>query len=151
MRKIFLLGFIVALGLFLVGTAVADKAADTKALVEQGVAAFKAKGKDDTIKAIDDPKGPFVKDDLYLFVGSMDNKVLAHPFAKQLVGKDATDLKDPKGTAFFVKFKEVADKDGSGWVEYWWQKPGDKEPALRNTFIMKVPGETVYIGAGYYK
>lgn len=151
MRKIWLLGLVLAFGLFLVGAAVADPAGDCKALVEQGAAMFKDKGNDAALKAIDDPKGPFLKGDLYIFAVSMDNKVLAHPMSKQLVGKDVGDMKDKKGNAFFGKFKEVAEKPGSGWVEYWWPKPGSEEPMAKNTFIMRIPGQNVYIGAGYYK
>lgn len=151
MRKIFLLVMVAALGLFLTGAALADMAADSKGLVEQGIAMFKDKGKDATLKAIDDPKGPFVKGEVYIFAVSMDNKVLAHPVAKQLVGKEVGDMKDKKGNPLFGKFKEVAEKSGSGWVEYWWPKPGSEEPAAKNTFIMRVPGQDIYIGAGYYK
>lgn len=151
MRKIFLLGMVAALGLFLMGPASADMAADCKGLVEQGIAMFKDKGTDAALKAIDDPKGPFMKGELYIFAVSMDNKVLAHPAAKQLVGKDVGEMKDKKGGPLFSKFKEVAEKTGSGWVEYWWPKPGSEEPVLKNTFIMRVPGQNMYIGAGYYK
>lgn len=151
MKRNLVLALSVALVTMFIGTALADQAAESKALVEKGIAMFKDKGTEATLKAIDDPKGPFIKDDLYIFAVSLDNKVLAHPVAKQLVGKEVAETKDKKGNAFFVKFKETAEKDGSGWVEYWWPKPGQQEPALKNTFIMRVPGEKIYIGAGYYK
>ncbi len=151
MKRNLVLAFSVALVAMFLGTALADQAADSKALVEKGVAMFKEKGAEATIKAIDDPKGPFIKDDLYIFAVSLDNKVLAHPFSKQLVGKDVTETKDKKGDSFFQKFKETAEKKGSGWVEYWWPKPGQQDPSLKNTFIMLVPGQKIYIGAGYYK
>lgn len=152
MRKLLALWMTLIMGLTCVGLAVADEAADTKALVEQGVAMVKDKGLDATLKAIGDPKGPFVKGDLYLFAGSLDKvTATAHPFAAdKLVGPDLTNLKDPKGNQFFIKFKEVAASPGSGWVEYWWPKPNEKEPSLKKTFIMRVPGQNAYIGAGYY-
>jgi cytochrome c len=151
-KKILALGLILGLGIMWIGSAAADDAADAKALVEKGVAMAKEKGLDGTVKAIDDPKGPFVKGELYLFAGSLEkNTLLAHPFAHQkLVGPDLTAMKDSKGNAFFVKFKEVAEKTGSGWVEYMWPKPGEKQDSLKKTFVMRVPGEKVYIGAGYY-
>ena len=152
MRKLLALLMTLILGLMCAGLAVADDAADTKALVENGVAMAKEKGLEPTLKAIGDPKGPFVKGDLYLFAGSL-NKVTAtaHPFAAdKLVGPDLTNLKDSKGSQFFIKFKEIAEKPGSGWVEYWWPKPGEKEPSLKKTFIMRVPGQDAYIAAGYY-
>jgi hypothetical protein len=152
MRKLLALLMTLILGLMCAGLAVADDAADTKALVENGVAMAKEKGLEPTLKAIGDPKGPFVKGDLYLFAGSLDKvTATAHPFAAdKLVGPDLTNLKDSKGSQFFIKFKEIAEKPGSGWVEYWWPKPGEKEPSLKKTFIMRVPGQDAYIAAGYY-
>jgi cytochrome c len=152
MRKLLALCMTLCLGLMCAGLAVADEAADAKALVEKGVAMAKEKGPDATLKAIGDPKGPFVKGDLYLFAGSLGKvTATAHPFAAdKLVGKDLTNLKDSKGNQFFVKFIEIAKAPGSGWVEYWWPKPNEKEPSLKKTFIMRVPGQDMYIGAGYY-
>ena len=152
MRKLLALLMTLILGLICAGLAVADDAADTKALVENGVVMAKEKGMEPTLKAIGDPKGPFVKGDLYLFAGSLDKvTATAHPFAAdKLVGPDLTNLKDSKGSQFFIKFKEIAEKPGSGWVEYWWPKPGATEPSLKKTFIMRVPGQDAYIAAGYY-
>ena len=53
--------------------------------------------------------------------------------------------------ALFVKFKDIANGPGKGWTEYWWPKPGEKKPSLKRTYIMRVPGQNLYIGAGYYK
>ncbi|HMK34031.1 MAG TPA: cache domain-containing protein, partial [Desulfomonilaceae bacterium] len=77
--------------------------------------------------------------------------LLAHPFAAdKLVGADLTSFKDPKGNQFFTKFREIAVNPGSGWVEYWWPKPAAKEPSLKKTYIMAVPGQKAYFAAGYY-
>lgn len=152
MNKIMTIAFALLFAFSCLGVAAADEAADTKALVESGVAMVKDKGLDATLKAIGDPKGPFVKGDLYLFAGSTDKvTALAHPYAAdKLVGPDLTNLKDSKGHQFFLKFREIAEKPGSGWVEYWWPKPGSKEDALKKTYIMRVPGQNAYIAAGYY-
>lgn len=152
MKKTLTLCLVLCLGLFAMGVAYADDAADAKALVEKGVASVKDKGLDATLKAIGDPKGPFVKGDLYLFAGSLDKvTLLAHPFAaKKLVGPDLSKVKDSKGNMFFIKFKEVAAGPGTGWVEYMWPKPGAKEDSLKKTYVMRVPGQPVYIAAGYY-
>jgi cytochrome c len=151
-KKFLILGLVLCLGLLAVGVATADDAADAKALVQKGVAMVKAKGLDATLKAIGDPKGPFVKGDLYLFAGALDKvTLLAHPLAAQkLVGPDLSKMKDSKGNFFFVKFKGVAEEPGSGWVEYMWPKPGAKEDSLKKTFVMRVPGQQAYIAAGYY-
>jgi cytochrome c len=151
-KNILVLALVLGLSLMCIGVAGADDAADTKAFVEKGVAAVKEKGLDATLKAMSDPKGPFVKGDLYLFAGSLDKvTLLAHPFAAaKLVGPDLSQMKDSKGNFFFVKFKGVAESPGSGWVDYMWPKPGSKEDSLKKTFVMRVPGQKAYIAAGYY-
>jgi cytochrome c len=151
-KKVLALILVLGLTLMCIGIATADEAANTKAMVEKGVAMVKQKGLNATLKAIGDPKGPFVKGDLYLFAGSLDKvTLLAHPFAAaKLVGPDLSKMKDSKGNFFFMKFKEVAEKPGSGWVEYMWPKPGAKSDSLKKTFVMRVPGQKVYIAAGYY-
>ena len=152
MRRIALLVIAVPVCLILcAGLAWADKAADAKALVEKGASMFKSKGKDAAIKAINDPKGPFIKGELYIFAVDMKNKVLAHPIKQSLVGKDVSKVKDPKGTMLFDEFLKTAKGKGSGWVDYMWPKPGEKEPSAKRSFILKIPGEDVYIGAGFYK
>lgn len=152
MKRIAVLGNAVLVGLFVcAGLALADIEGDCKAIVEKAADMFKSKGKDAAIKAVNDPKGPFVKGELYVFAVDMNNKVLAHPMNQSLVGKDVSKAKDPKGKLLFAEFLEVAKGKGAGWVEYMWPKPGEKEPSPKRSYIMKVPGEEVYIGAGYYK
>ncbi|MFH0825016.1 MAG: cache domain-containing protein [Pseudomonadota bacterium] len=152
MKRLIVLSLALTCAALFTGFAGADDAADVKALVEKGVAMVKEKGLDGTLKAIGDPKSALVKDDLYLFAGPLDKVTLsAHPFAAdKLVGPDLAAMKDSKGNQIFVKFKEIAEKPGSGWVEYWWPKPGSKEPSLKKTFIMRVPGQNLYIAAGYH-
>lgn len=153
MRRFLVLGLVLSLGLLMVGTAIADKAADTKALVAKGAAMVKSKGQAAALKAMGDKKGPFIVEDLYLFAGPLDKVTLsAHPYlAGKTVGKDLSKFTDKKGTLLFVKFQDLANKKGDGWVEYWWPKPGEDKPSLKRTYILRVPGENLYIGAGYYK
>lgn len=152
MKRIAVLGIAVLAGLIVcAGFAWASIEGDCKAVVDKAAGMFKSKGKDAAIKAVNDPKGPFVKGELYVFAVDMNNKVLAHPMNQSLVGKDVSKVKDPKGKLLFAEFLDVAKGKGVGWVEYMWPKPGAKEPSPKRSYIMKIPGEEVYIGAGYYK
>jgi len=123
-----------------------DKGAQVKALVEQGVAMVKQQGKDATLRAIDDLKGPFVKGELYLFAISLNNISLAEgsPHNKPLIGKDMSDLK------IVLRMTEIAKKQGAGWLEYSWPKPRGVTPTPKKSYIMRVPGQDFYIGCGYY-
>jgi len=47
--------------------------------VKKGVEFYKANGKDKALAAFKEPKGQFVKDDLYIYVLDLDGKMLAIP------------------------------------------------------------------------
>jgi len=133
------------------GTAMADDSSEVKALVEKGVVMAVVEGRNAAIKAIGDPKGPFIKGDLYLFAGPLDRVTMsAHPYKPQLVGTDLSTFRDNHGNFLFFEFVKTALKDGAGWTEYWCPKPGATKVSLKKTYVMKVPGKDMYIGGGYY-
>ncbi len=95
--------------------------------------------------------GPWVWKDSYVFVIDMDTvMVLAHPITPQLLGRTMIGLKDIKGNFFFIQFCDRVRKDGAGWVEYWWPKPGQSSSSRKITYLSLVPGTTMMAGAGVY-
>lgn len=131
--------------------ALSGQAAETKALVEKAAASFATRGKEKTFALINSMTGPFRKGEVYVFAADLNMVVLAHPANRELVGKNWEDLKDAKGNPFAKDLKRVATGPaGSGWVEYWWVRHGEKEPTLKRAYIMKVPGEDIMVAAGYY-
>jgi methyl-accepting chemotaxis protein len=121
------------------------------ALVEKAVAMFKEKGKDYTLKVIGTLDGPFRKKEMYVYAASLDGILLAHPVNKDLVGKSQLGLKDAKGKLFGQELLKVAQEKGSGWVEYYWLRHGEKEPTLKKTYVLKVPGEDIAVAGGIYE
>jgi hypothetical protein len=133
------------------GLGMADKTADVKALVEEGVIMAVVEGLDAALKAIGDPQGPFIKGDLYLFAGPLDRVTLsAHPYRPDLVGEDLSALRDDHGKFLVFQFLKIALENGAGWNEYWWPKPGAEEPSLKKSYVMKVPGKSMWIAGGFY-
>jgi hypothetical protein len=128
----------------------AGQAEDATALVDRAIAMFKASGKEASIKSINEKDGPLIKGDLYVFALTMDNVMLGHPYEYSLRRVNLSRTQDANGVLLFQKFKEVVEKDGSGWVEYMWAKPGEKDPSPKRSFVKKVPGEELYVGCGYY-
>ena len=152
MKRAVVLTVAVILCLALAPAALADKAQEAKALVEKAVAMAKDKGLEAALKAVSDPKGPFVQGEFYVFAGDIKRVTLvAHPIKPKLVGKPLAVIKDKKGKMFFVEFTRVAKDPGHGWVEYWWPKPGEKKPSLKRSYIARVPGTNVFFGCGYYQ
>jgi len=133
------------------GMAISDEAAEVKTLVEKGVIMAVVEGMDTALKEIGDPKGSFIKGDLYLFAGPLYRVTLsAHPYALHLVGEDLGAFRDNHGNFFLFQFLKIALEDGAGWSEYWWPKPGTEEFSLKKAYVMKVPGKSMYIGGGFY-
>ncbi len=123
-----------------------DRAAAVQGMVERAVALVKAEGKEAAFKAINDLEGPFVTGETYLFAISLDGVSLAEgsPNNKPLLGKNIRS--DPA----VAKMIEQAKAKGSGWVNYSWTKPGEKNPTPKRSFIKRVPGQDFFIGCGYY-
>jgi cytochrome c len=142
---------LIVLTCFLIGATMAYAAAtpdDAKAWVKKAVEYYKANGKEKALKAFDDPKGQFVKDDLYIYVLDLNGKMLAHPNAK-LVGEDFMVKKDADGKLFAKDMVKEAKEKGSGWVDYKWENPTKKCVEPKTVYFEKV--DDVIIASGAYK
>src|SRR5882757_4971167 len=51
-------------------------------------------------------------------------KMIMHPIKPELDGKDLSDMKDPTGNRLFSGFVDVVKKQGAGFYNYLWPKPG---------------------------
>ncbi len=122
-------------------------------LVRKGIAMAKKKGLQALVSAAQDKNGPFsIGEDWYIYVVQIKGKItcLAHPVMKEkLVGPDLSELQDFKGNKFVLNLIE-ASRNGGGWVNYWWPKPGMATPLLKSTYVEKVPGEDACIACGIY-
>ena len=47
---------------------------------------------------------------------------------------------------------EVGREDGSGWIDYWWNKPGEDEASAKSSYVKQidVDGDILIIGVGVY-
>lgn len=122
-------------------------------LVKKAVVMARKQGLANTVRAAAQKGGSLTKgEELYVFIGDMNRlTLLAHPITPgTLVGPDLSDLKDIKGKDFFREFLRVAEGKGSGWVNYWWPKPGASAPSLKSTYVERVPGMKAYMACGIY-
>ena len=99
-----------------------------------------------------DPNGPFFFMDTYVFVEALDGTELVNPAQPSLEGKNLINLKDIKGQLVVQNEIALAVKDGSGWMDLYWYKPGQNSPARKQTFVRKVQSgqETYVVGSGVY-
>ena len=69
-----------------------------------------------------------------------------------LEGKNLINLKDLTGKAVVQDEIAAAMKAGTAWVDLYWYKPGQNEPARKQTFVRTVQSgtDTYIVGAGVY-
>jgi signal transduction histidine kinase len=120
---------------------VVHRAADLVA--QQGTEAF---------PAFRDKTGPFYFMDTYVFVDRPDGVEVVNAAYPMLEGRTMLGLKDARGKEAAREYIDAAMKNGSGWVEYEWYRPGHGTPVHKRAFVQKVTrgGETYVVGSGYF-
>jgi hypothetical protein len=138
---------------FMLSTAIVAFSAtpeDAKALAQKAMAFYKANGKEKAIAEFNNPKGQFVKGDLYVVVQGYDGVLLANGGNQKIVGQNHLELKDPSGK-YFVKEMIEAAKKGGGWVTYSWTNPVTKKIGAKKAWIQGIEGEALYINVGFFE
>ncbi len=139
--------------IFCLGITVAQERATKEECIakcKEAAALINEVGVEAAMAKIQDPKGPFVWKDSYVYAADLEGKMLAHPLTPGLIGKVLRGLKDPTGKMFGSEIVEIANNKGEGWVEYVWAKPNETTPSPKATFVYRVPGQSVYVAAGIY-
>jgi cytochrome c len=150
------IGVVGIISLMLVGVGgysfAADQAAPTEIIQKvKDAANALEKSKGANLADFNNPKGPWVFKDTYVYVQDCGKGTMAaHPFAAKLVGKNVTGLQDVKGNFITAQICESGKKPGGGWVEYWFPKPGEKEPSRKVSYAIQVPGTSLVATAGIY-
>ena len=139
----------------LAGPVLAAESASKEECVQkckEAVAVMQEKGIDAAVKQINDPKGPFVWKDSYVFCVDLDSvSNIAHPFNQTSLGMSLLMIKDSNGKMFYSEFVKIAKKNGEGWVTYLWPKPGESTPSTKNAYIIRVPETSYAMVAGTYE
>lgn len=123
---------------------------DAKNLVEKGLAYLSQHGKESSFSAFNDPKGGFIKDDLYLFVQDFEGLTIVHGANATLIGKNFYHAKDEDGNQFFKQMIDTAKIHNSGWVKYKWSHPETKQVMKKIAYVSRIPGEDQVLGCGAY-
>ncbi|MCA1793507.1 MAG: cache domain-containing protein, partial [Desulfobacteraceae bacterium] len=87
----------------------------------------------------------------YFWIIDMQTKVIMHPFASDLEGKDQTDLTDSSGKHFLVDFVKTAVAKDSGYVDYMWQwENGVSRVAPKISYVKRFSPWNWVVGTGLY-
>ena len=149
MKKAFTLLLIGLVALFACNVYAEGTPAEAKALVEKAVKYLNTNGKENAFAKFNDQKGPFRKDDLYIFVLDMNGVTLAHGANIKFVGKDMIKLIDANNKLFIKEIVDKAKTQGSGWSDYKWTHPVTKQMVDKTTYFVKA--DNVIVACGAYK
>lgn len=117
---------------------------EAKSLALKAASFLKQQGEETAFEAFMTPGGEWHDRDLYVFVIKDDGTMLAHGAKKTLVGRNLIGLKDVDGKAFVVEEVSVQDE---AWVDYKWQNPKSNAIEKKTSYIIRVGGMIVGVGA----
>ncbi|WP_025209938.1 methyl-accepting chemotaxis protein [Hippea sp. KM1] len=132
------------------------KETKTKALIRSITSKYKYCILEDN-KPLDVVKKEIVKDltrirydnGNYFFVLDQNGVMILDPPKPQLNGKSVYNVRDKKGNYLFQKMIQISKTRGSGFVKYWWKKPGGGI-APKISYIDTIPKLNWIIGTGVY-
>lgn len=75
--------------------------------------------------------------------------MIMHPIKPALDGTDLSNIKDPNGVKLFVEFANVCKRDGQGYVDYMWEKPGFTVPQPKVSYVQLDKNGTGLLAAGF--
>lgn len=114
-------------------------------------AQYLAEKGDAVLPEFNDPKGPWVWKDTYVFVMDCDNDVyVGHPM-KEVLGKKISGMVDGAGSHVGVEECKVAKNPNGGWVEILWPKLGEEKPLRKVCYMLRLPGGKYAVGSGIYE
>jgi len=108
------------------------------------------------VTQFDQKQGPWVWKDTYIFIYDCDKKVMAaHPIKPEMIGQDISSIKDAKSGKIIIPnaaafCKKVQDSPSGVWKEFWWPKPGEKEPSRKVAYYLSAKGTPYLAIAGVY-
>ncbi|MGE5545884.1 MAG: cache domain-containing protein [Solirubrobacterales bacterium] len=122
---------------------------EAKRFVDDAVAYLKKVGPDKAFAAFNDPRGKWVKGDLYIFVFDQKGVYRATGWKPERTGVNAWKMKDASGSLLVVQeIIKKANRDGSGLVDYLWMNPGTAKLENKTSYVVKV--DEYVVGAGFY-
>lgn len=122
--------------------------AQAKALVQEAAAYLKAKGPEEAVRAFHDPKGGFVRKDLYVFVFDTQGKYVASGANPRLAGTSATDLTDAEGKPLVQEMIARTRDTPEAALDYVWLNRQSNKVEHKHSYLIR-EGNYI-IGSGSY-
>jgi signal transduction histidine kinase len=128
-----------------------ERAKQIVALVNKAAQLIDSKGKA-VFPELGKPDSDWRQGDTYVFVDDMKGVPIFSGGFPILNGKDVSTFRDANGKPFFQKFIKTVQAKGSGWVDYMWPKPGQRQPSQKWSYVkaVTIDGTPGLVGAGFY-
>jgi signal transduction histidine kinase len=120
-------------------------------MVKEAALLIQSKGKE-SFSSFYDQTGRFIAKDAYVFILDSKGVCLVHPAFPHLEGHNLIYEKDSTHKFFIREMLDVANENGSGWVDYLWPKPGEAIPTQKSSYVEKVKFKDswILVGCGVY-
>jgi cytochrome c len=88
----------------------------------------------------------------YIWVHSANGIMLMHPIKPGIIGQYVLNIRDENGKKLIREMNAVVAKNGSGWVEYRWPKPGKIASSNKVSYVRgaTADGKKIIVGCGVY-
>jgi len=86
----------------------------------------------------------------YVFISDVQSHMLMHPIKPEMEGKDMSDYKDAAGMRLFDSMAAIARKDGQGYIDYQWPKPGSSDSEPKRSYVAGFAPWGWVVGSGVY-
>jgi methyl-accepting chemotaxis protein len=87
----------------------------------------------------------------YFWIQDAHPNMIMHPFNAKLDGTDISNNTDKRGKKLFIEMiQTIKNNNGSGFVEYYWPKPGEEAPVAKLSHVREFAPWGWIIGTGIY-
>lgn len=101
-------------------------------------------------QAIADIKSLRYGDNDYFFILDHQPALIMHPIKPELQGKNLDQSADPNGKRLFREMVDIVERDGEGFVDYLWPKPGHESAVEKISFVKGFEPWKMIVGSGIY-
>jgi cytochrome c len=111
---------------------------EAKEWVAKAITFYTNSGKEIALAEFTNQKGPFIQDEMYIFVLNTEGNMVAHGVNEKYMGQNFIGLKDSEGKKFIREIIDDANTKGSGWTDYEWYNPVTKKTMPKIVYFEKV-------------
>jgi len=116
--------------------------------VTKAITYIKEAGKEKSFAEINNSKGKFTHDEIYIFAYDLSGRVLAHGQYSTWIDKTPAEINNKYHTDAVSKILEIGKGPGKGWIEYDYMNPITGKIERKQSYIER--SGDVIVGCGIY-